>query len=91
MKKLNKHGMKMVGIKKASGETKNYGPWDGRYNEIFYNTETGEVWAVFQCSLGHNTWTEYHDPAVIKICNATEHMTMQEIADAIQDRVSLCA
>lgn len=45
------------------------------------------VWTVFQCSLGHNSWTEYHDENIVKICNTDEHMTMQEIADCIYNHI----
>lgn len=87
MAKVNTHGLKMIGLKKASGSTENYGYYSGMYDEIFYNVETGEVWTVFQCSLGHNSWTEYHDENIVKICNTDEHMTMQEIADCIYNHI----
>lgn len=80
---IDKHGLKMSGLKKASGATQDYGAYSPEYQEIFYDRSTGEVWAVYQYSLGHNSWTEYHDPDVIKICNTSSHLTMQQIADAI--------
>lgn len=83
MAKVNKHGLKMKGLKKTSGYTENYGCYSGQYVEIFYDRSTGEAWGVYQCSLGQNSWTVYHDPAVVKICNTSHHMTMQEIADEI--------
>ncbi len=87
MAKLDLHGLNIKGLKKASGETMNYGPYDSRYDEVFYDISTGEVWTKFQCSLGQNSWTEYHDSNIIKICNATSHMTMQNLADAIYQAV----
>ncbi len=84
---LNTHGLHMGGIKKASKETVN---WDARscgYVELFYNKKMGFVWAVTQISIGQNSWTRYDDPDVIKIMNTTKHMTMQEIADAIAERM----
>ena len=83
MAKVNTYGLAIKGLKKASGCTEDYGSYSGRYVEIFYDRSTGEVWGNFQCSLGQNSWTEYHDPAVVKICNTSRHMTMQEIADEI--------
>ena len=83
MAKVNTYGLSIKGLKKASGCTEDYGSYSGRYVEIFFDRSTGEVWGNFQCSLGQNTWTEYHDPAVLKICNTSRHMTMQEIADEI--------
>lgn len=84
---IDTHGLKMTGLKKASGATCNYGNYSDQYDEIFYDRATGEIWTVYQVSIGMNTWTEYHDADVIKICNAQHHMTMQQIADAIYQRV----
>lgn len=86
MKKVNTHGLKMVGLKMASGNTGCTTP--NAYDELFYNRSTGEVWTVFQCSIGHNSWTVYHDPSIIKIGETSEHMTMQEIADLIAEHIS---
>ena len=72
----------MHGLKSASGNTKNYGR--GCYIQISYNTRTGgEVLTDYHCSLGGNSWTEYHDRDITTIKNTSRHMTMQEIADAI--------
>lgn len=80
---LNTHNLKIKGLKKASGETCNWNSRSGGYTEIFYNRDSGEVWTVDQVSIGHNSWTEYDDPAIIKVAETETHMTMQEIADAI--------
>lgn len=88
--KLNLHGMAMKGLRKASGETKNLGGYySGQYVELFYDRSTGEVWTVFQYSLGQNTWTEYHDKNAVKIGNISTPKTMQEIADMIYESVSM--
>ena len=84
---INTHGIKMRGLKEASGYTQNYGPYSGSYVEIFYDKSNGDVWGVFQHSLGQNSWTVYHDPDVIKVCTTSRHMTMQQIADCIRDRL----
>ena len=84
----NTHGRKISGLKKASGATQDYGHFSGHYVEIFYDRSTGEVWTREQYSLGQNTWTEYADRAIVKICNTSCHMTMQQIADAINDRMA---
>lgn len=87
MKAVNTYGLNIIGLRKACGETGNYSAGSGCYDEIFYDRQTGEVWTKYQCSLGQNSWTQYHDPSVIKICNTTTHMTMQQIADSIRDRL----
>lgn len=84
--KINKHGLKMVGLKKASGETQSYRD-AAAYDEVFYDMETGEVWTRYQYSIGRNSWTEYRDRSVVKVCNTSSHMTMQQIADAICARL----
>ena len=88
MKRINTYGIIIKGLRKASGETQNYTD-DTRYEEIFYNRETGEVWTKFQCSIGQNSWTQYHDPAIIKICNTSRKMTMQQIADRIHEATTI--
>lgn len=77
------------GIKKASGETVNWSPRSGGYTEVFYDMDADEVWTVDQISIGQNSWTEYHDPAIIKICNTTCHMTMKQIKEAIESAIQM--
>lgn len=85
---LNTHEIKMTGIKAAAAATKGLqGYYSGVYEELFYDRSTGEVWTKRQYSLGHNTWTEYHDKQIIKICNLDKPTTMQEIADLIKQRM----
>lgn len=87
MAKIDTHGLTIKGLRKASGETSDYGAYSALYSEIFYDRATGEVWTVLQCNLGQNSWTEYHDPNVIKVGNTQRHMTMQALADAIYTAV----
>lgn len=85
---LNYHGLKLNGLKKTSGLTKDYGYYSPSYVEIFYDRGNGDVWGVYQYSLGHNSWTVYHDDNVLFICNTSDHMTMQEIVDAIVKKLN---
>lgn len=86
-KQINKHGLKMNGLKAASGWTENYGYYSGQYVQISYDRNTGDVLADYHYSLGQNSWTRYHDPAIITVATTADHMTMQEIADAIAQAV----
>lgn len=83
-KQIEKHGLKITGLRKVSGATCN---WDNRglHEEIAYDTATGECWS--RTMIGNN-WTVYDDPDVIVVCNATRHMTMQQIADRIAEAVA---
>jgi phage gp46-like protein len=85
--KIDKHGLNITGLKKCSGDTRNYSERSACYNEIFYDKADGEVWADFHCSIGGNEWTEYRSKNVIRICSTAEHLTMQEIADMIRDKL----
>lgn len=74
--KVNKHNLKMDGLKKASGMTCR---WCG-YTQISYDMETGDVLAVDHI---RGEWSQYHDPAVVHVFDAYDHFTMQQIADRI--------
>lgn len=89
--KLKKHGLKMNGLKAASGETQNYWYYSGCYVQISYDTRGGQVLTSFHCSLGQNSWTEYPSGKIVHICNTSRHMTMQEIADKIAQEVAWLA
>jgi len=85
---VNTHGLKMIGLKKAAGETKgltNY--YSGHYVQISYDKVTGEIISDYHYSLGQNWWTQYHDSNVITIGNASSPLTMQAIADWIAEAV----
>lgn len=87
--KTNTYGIKMIGLKAASGDTKSLrGYYSGEYVELFFDLATGEVWSKYQYSLGQNTWTVYDDDNVVKIGNFFDPATMQEIADAIAYRLA---
>ena len=83
---LNTHNIKMLGLKRASGETVNYGN-TGWHTQISYDTEAGDIYTNDHCG---ESWSEY-PPEVITVCHTTRHMTMQEIADAIYDAVAMRA
>lgn len=86
--KVNKHGLKMIGLKKAAGYTENYGVYSGHYVQISYDKNTGEILTDYHYSRGGNEWTAYHDNDVVTICYTSNKMTMQQIADAIYHTVA---
>lgn len=81
---LNKHGLPMRGIKEATRET-HYTDC-GLYTGIYYNIETGRIYAYSE--VGCNTWHVWEYDPVIPICNVNHRMTMQQIADRIADVVN---
>lgn len=84
MAKVNKHGLKMVGLRNASAATCK---WAG-YTQVSYDIETGEIFINDHSGNPETSWSEYHDQNVITILNARRHYTMQEIADTIFQKVS---
>lgn len=84
---LNKHGYKMVGLKKAVSEMpgENY---NGQYVQISYDTRDGQVMADYHVSLGQNSWSQYHDREIIRIGNY-QNATMQQIADDIAETIAM--
>lgn len=76
---LNKHGLKIINIKKAAGATED---WNGTdlENCLYYDRTNGYVMCLH---LGQNNWAEWHDPDIICIAHTPDRMTMQQIADSI--------
>ena len=85
--KVNTHGLKMVGLKAAAGDTKCLancgGYYSGHYIQISYDRVTGEILTTYLYFLGQNEWSVYHDPNVITIGNVSAPITMQGIANMI--------
>lgn len=81
--KVNKYGLKIRGLKAVSGYIT---PVDNGYYEVWYDTSTGDVWADYHPD--HNEWSVYHDIDVICVTRCRKHLTMQEIADCISNRLA---
>ena len=80
--------MKIKGLKKVSGESKKLsGHYSPEYLQLNYNTKTGEAWINYHYSIGHNSWTEYHEPEIITCGNITEPKTQKELAAMIHDAI----
>ena len=86
--KINKHGIKMTNLRAISGATVNNA---NGYSQISYDRSTGELLEAWHIGNSLTSWTEYHDPDVIHVCNTRRHMTMQELADAVRDALSAAA
>lgn len=83
-KTINKHGLTIKGLRKASGDT---GVCPGSsYSQIFYDLADGQVWERYNYTS--NNWTTYHSNTIIAVCSTRKHMTMQEIADAVAEAVA---
>lgn len=83
--------MKIKGIKKAVGQYKEFnkgGYYDPHYGRLMFNKETGEIWTDEFWSIGHNTWNEYDDPAIINLGYAMMgkdvRVTMKNVKEFIE-------
>lgn len=86
--KIDTHGLKMIGLRKAAGYTENYSRDSGKYVQVSYDKATGEVLTTYHVSLGNNSWTEYNDANVILVCFTRHHLRMQTIAELIAAKVA---
>lgn len=87
MKKINMHGLKIEGLRKAakdsaSGSLRGY----NLHMQINYDSDTGEVWASGPMTDGD--YITFDDPAIFPVCDTCDSMTAQEIADAIAEAVA---
>ena len=57
----------------------------GYRTDVFFDMDTGDVWAV---DLGENNIKEYSSPSIIKVCGTVKHRSAQWIADKIREAVA---
>lgn len=81
---VDKHGLKINGLKAASGDTQNY--YGGFVNQVYYNMKTGGVIVRFRFHT--SSYIDYGNADIIFVCKSDHHLTMQEIANAIWRRVT---
>lgn len=77
-----KYNLKMVGLKKAAGETKFLNGWNGAV-QIGYDRKSGEIFTNYV--VGEN-YVVYHDPAVIFVSREKFPASMELIAWKIDAR-----
>ena len=80
---------KFHGVKAAVGEMASCNRYDGTYLEVHYDLEEDRVYTHFHCSLGMNSWTEYHDPAVIPVGMYSSSVKMAELKEDILRAIAL--
>ena len=80
---------KFKGVKAAVGEMRSCNRYDGTYLEVHYDMEEDEVYTHFHASFGMNSWTEYHDPAVIAVGMYSSPIKMVELKEDILRAIAL--
>lgn len=87
--KIDTHGLKMIGLRKASGFTENFNFASGQYVQVNYNKATGEVLTTSHISRSDNSHKEYDDENIILVCFTRHHIKMQMLASLIAARVAI--
>jgi hypothetical protein len=82
MKPANKHGYPIRNLRAVSRATVDN---PAGYSQISYDTQTGELLEAWHVGTPLTSWTDYHDPNIIWIMSTHTRVTMQQLADAVQD------
>lgn len=83
----------LIGLKNAVGDYQraNKGHYSPLYGRLMFNSRTGELWTDEFCSIGHNQWREYADPAIFEIGRSVEQsygvVTMRTVKSYIADQL----
>lgn len=80
--------LKLKGLKKIASESKRLNPYGSEHLQVNVNRNSGEVWC--NSHVG-NSWTEYHDPAVLRCGFLTAPATMEEIKQMVYESISYAA
>ena len=75
----------MKNLKKVVSEIKACPQGVGAYYEVFYNRQNDELFTEFQVSLGHNSWTKFEDPEIVKIGEFEKPVTMKELKKRVEE------
>ena len=88
MLNINTHSLKinLDDLQKASIATSDWPLNCGWRTDIYYDMETGEVWAE---DLDENSIMSYNKRSVIKACGTTKHRSQQWIADQIAEAAAI--
>ena len=79
---------KFHGVKAAVGEMRGCNRYDGTYLEVHYDMEEDEVYTHFHSSFGGNSWTVYHDLAVIPVGTYSSPVRMAELKEDIRRAIA---
>lgn len=84
---MNTYNLKMEGLEEASKATCDWPRNSGGHTQIFYDRGTGRV--LTRDHVGENSWSEFRDPAIIRVGDTDRHVSAQKIADWIFEEVTL--
>lgn len=80
--------MKIKGLKKIAGESKNLtGYYSPDYLQINFDRKTGEAWSDYFYCIGHNSRKYYHDENILFCGIISRPATMQQIREIIENSV----
>lgn len=72
----------------AISEMPKYDNHNGYYVEVLYDMEKDEVYNHVHISLGHNSWTAYHDDNVIRIGCFGKKVTKARLKELIEEKIA---
>lgn len=81
MKAVDRHGRKLYGLFQAAPRTYQKAP---KYADVYYDKKTDEVWTEVR---QHNEPEEIDDPDVIHVIRTHRRMTLQQVADLIDEKL----
>lgn len=74
--------MKILGLKAISDDSQNLG--DNCYLQIIYDPSDGHAWSDHHCSIGKNSWSQYHGKNIVYCGTIDYPHTVAEIAEIIE-------
>lgn len=75
--------LKIKGLKKAASDSKKAIRENCTYLQLNYVKSEKRCFTDFLCSIGYNSWIQYHDNDYINCGFIKEKMTMKEIKEMI--------
>jgi hypothetical protein len=85
-KTTDKHGLKMAGLKEASGQTISFGNYSGVHYRISYDIWNGEI-CVDRLSSKYSAVENDEVSDLITVGDVKTHLSMQQIADMVYNGV----
>ena len=81
--------IKLTGVKNVVTEAKNNLGKNNLYLQINVDKTTGKVWSDLHCSIGQNSWNNYHDSDILNCGNISDkNITMAEVKTMVERKIN---
>ena len=72
--------------REVRGADDGLGSYSNTYVQINLDKDTGEIWGDFHCSIGRNSWTEYHEDNIVSLgMYADNKFQLEDLAEALSE------